>query len=304
MKSTKWLLLMFILLTVVGLAACSKTNPAALNDAGTNASTLPTTAETIKPATSAPTETPAPAETPEPVVEPDQLDVLDTTSLANTTGKTMLKSYTNSKGEETHTTVAIVSSKGTVIIADPADLPKKKGIPKADIVTTSHGHSDHHDSAFEARTEAKTSDNTEETFTVKDVKVTGIVASHRDNIIEEYSENSNTIYVFDVDGLRIAHMGDTGQDQLTPDQLKKIGKIDILFTRFSNKAEYGASTQKTITLITQLKPKIVLPTHFELDIVDLILKDLKITDRSEMETLVIDLEGIKAITETKYIFLN
>jgi L-ascorbate metabolism protein UlaG (beta-lactamase superfamily) len=304
MKSTKWLFLTFILLTVVGLEACAKTKPAASNEAGTNATNLPTSVTTIKPATSAPTETPAPTEAPTPVIEPDQLDALDTTSLVNTTEKTLFKNYSNSKYEEAHTTVAIVSSKGTVIIADPFDLPKKHGIPQADIVTGSHTHSDHHDGAFEARTTARMSNNLVETFTVKDVKVTGIDSSHRDNIIEEYSENSNTIYVFDVDGIRIAHMGDMGQDQLTPDQLKKMGKVDIVFTRFSNKVEYGASTEKTITLITQLKPKIVLATHYEPDIVDLILKELKITDRSEMETLSVDLKDIKAITETKYIFLN
>jgi L-ascorbate metabolism protein UlaG (beta-lactamase superfamily) len=297
-----WLLITVLMLTALGLQACSKTKPTASVEAGItpNATSLSTPIATTA-INSAP---PAPTETTEPVLEPDQLDVLDTTSLTNTTGKTMFKSYTNSKNEETHTTVAIVSSKGTVIIADPADLPKKHGIPKADIVTNSHGHSDHHDSAFEARTTAKISENTEETFTVKDVAVTGIVGSHRDNVIEAYSENSNSFYVFDVDGIRIAHMGDMGQDQLTQDQLKKLGKIDILFTRFSNKAEYGASTQKSITLIKQLKPKIVLPTHYEPDIVDIILKDLKITDRSETETLSIDLKDIQAIKETKYIFLT
>jgi hypothetical protein len=155
------------------IAACGKTKPAASNEAGTNSTTLPTTVTTIKPATPAPTETPAPTpiETPEPAIEPDQLDVLDTTSLANTTGKTLLKNYSNSKDQELHTTLAIVSSKGTVVIADPLDLPKKHGIPQADIVTTSHGHPDHHDSAFEARTEARTSQNTEETFVdLKDIK--------------------------------------------------------------------------------------------------------------------------------------
>jgi hypothetical protein len=54
----------------------------------------------------------------------------------------------------------------------------------------------------------------------------------------------------------------------------------------------------------RIQKKLLLSTHYEPDIVDLILKELKITDRSEMETLSVDLKDIKAITETKYIFLN
>ncbi|WP_162463366.1 MBL fold metallo-hydrolase [Paenibacillus psychroresistens] len=300
MKFKNGLLLSLLLLAVLGIQACSKTKPAASPDVGATTAVTASSA----PTTAINSATPAPTEMPTPVPEPDQLDIVDTTSLVNTTGKTIFKNYSNSKGEEAHTTVAIVSSKGTVILADPYDLPKKKGIPQADIVTSSHGHADHHDNAFEGRTTARMSNNMEDSFTVKDVSAKGIVGSHRDNVIEEYSENSNTIYVFEVDGIRIAHTGDLGQDELTPEQLKKLGKIDILFTRFSNKTDYGASAQQSITVITQLKPKIVLPTHYELDTVDLILKELNITDRSETETLTLDLKDIQAIKETKYIFLT
>jgi L-ascorbate metabolism protein UlaG (beta-lactamase superfamily) len=69
--------------------------------------------------------------------------------------------------------------------------------------------------------------------------------------------------VFEVNGLRIAHMGDIGQDTLTKDQLKALGKIDIAFMQFEN--PYSTMTlanAKGFNLIEQLSPTVIIPTHY------------------------------------------
>ena len=69
------------------------------------------------------------------------------------------------------------------------------------------------------------------------------------------------IYVFDLDGIRIAHLGDIGQDHLTIKQIEELGKIDIAFMQFSNPFSGMFNSEKGFTLIEELKPQIIIPTH-------------------------------------------
>lgn len=134
------------------------------------------------------------------------------------------------------------------------------------------------------------------------MSVTGIAASHTKDF--DVTNPTDMIYLYEVDGLRIAHFGDMGQEQLTADQLKKLGKINILFTRFSNVNIYSAFTEKTLALIKQIKPAIALALHFEPEVVDEVLEKLNITERSETEALVIDKKDIASIKGTQYVFLK
>ena len=39
----------------------------------------------------------------------------------------------------------------------------------------------------------------------------------------------NTIFVFDLDGIRVAHFGDFGQRSLRPEQASAIERVDLAF---------------------------------------------------------------------------
>lgn len=71
---------------------------------------------------------------------------------------------------------------------------------------------------------------------------------------------NNVIYVFEVDGIRIAHMGDIGQDHLTIKQIEDLGNIDIAFMQFSNPFSEMIASERGFTLIEELKPQIIIPT--------------------------------------------
>jgi L-ascorbate metabolism protein UlaG (beta-lactamase superfamily) len=234
---------------------------------------------------------------------------MDTETLKNDTGKTLFKSITKEKGGALHTSVAIVSKSGTVIIADPNSMPKDKGLIKADVITISHGHSDHNDIIFElpylsGEVEGRVSQIKPESFTVKDVKVTGIAASHYSLFNKSLIPPSDVLYVYEVDGLRFAHLGDLGEDELTKEQLDQLGKLDIVFTAFDGAEAYGRSVDKCIKVLEQLKPTIVLPLHYAAEVVDKVLKKLNITDRSEMDTLAVDRKDLDNIKNPKYVFLK
>ncbi len=150
----------------------------------------------------------------------------------------------------------VTSSTGTTIVTDPYNVVE--GV-KPDIITVSHSHFDHKDSAFLIKmSNCKISRYIVETFTVKDVRVQGIAASHSPTIINQESP-SDVIYFFEIDGLRIAHMGDIGQESLTMGQLKELGDLDIVFMNFVN--GYGMTIEGSVKILNQINPKIVIPTH-------------------------------------------
>ncbi len=153
----------------------------------------------------------------------------------------------------------IVTQKGTVICADPTNCVD--GV-EPDIITSTHSHNDHQDTKLEKKfPDCRISKWTLESFEVDDVKVKSIASSHSGDTIIEKSP-TNLIYIFEIDGLRIAHMGDIGQSLLTDEQLEELGQIDIAFMQFVNSySNYSIENEKGFKVIEQLKPQIIIPTH-------------------------------------------
>lgn len=235
--------------------------------------------------------------------------IMDTTTLKNDSGKTMIKLLTTSKETERHASYAIVSSKGTVIVADPNFVPNTNGLIKADIVTVSHMHSDHSDAQFlppylkQEIEGSRVSRYTAESFTVKDVTVTGIPAGHGSGPVDT-ERPTNVIYLFEVDGLRIAHFGDMAQDEVTEEQLQALGKLDVSISVFSHLGTFGFGPHKTIKALDQLHPAIVMPGHYEPETVETVLDELKIDDRTESDVLFINRDDIDSQSDWRYVLLK
>jgi L-ascorbate metabolism protein UlaG (beta-lactamase superfamily) len=180
--------------------------------------------------------------------------------LQNDTGKTLIQIVSKSGSTPTNSFI-IISSKGTTIVADPTSMPGPEELNlQPDVVINTHTHQDHVDSKFTDRLNCKKSAATLEDFKINDVHIYSVASTHRGDRINHDNPN-NFIYVFEVDGLRIAHMGDIGQEHLTIKQLEALSKIDIAFMQFSNPFSGMLSPDKGITLIEELKPQIIIPTH-------------------------------------------
>ena len=175
----------------------------------------------------------------------------------NDTGKTVIKLISTSQTYPTNSFL-IISKSGTVVAADPFE-PAAGVSP--DVVTVTHPHPDHMDMNLLDKVKCKKILTKTGSFTVKDVQITGIPASHMGNEIN-LSSPSNVLYLYEIDGLRIVHMGDIGQDRLTDEQIKALGHVDIAFMQFVNSySDYSLENEKGFKLIEQIKPTLIIPTH-------------------------------------------
>jgi L-ascorbate metabolism protein UlaG (beta-lactamase superfamily) len=165
-----------------------------------------------------------------------------------------------------HSTFQITSAKGTRILTDPHgrnDLPRP-ALPQH-IVTTSHQHGPH-SNLWMAKgnpviLEGLTSggENWRSVhMSIKDVSVYTVPAYHDKS--QGLQRGKNTIFVFRVDDICIAHLGDLGH-HLTPDQLKMLGKIDILLVPLAG-GVYTITASEAREVTKQVNPKIAIPKHY------------------------------------------
>ncbi|MHB8242061.1 MAG: MBL fold metallo-hydrolase [Solirubrobacteraceae bacterium] len=70
----------------------------------------------------------------------------------------------------------------------------------------------------------------------------------------------NTIFVFELDGLRVCHFGDFGQSELRKEQAGAIGKVDLLILPVGGGPTIGAEHASAI--VERLAPRWVVPMHY------------------------------------------
>lgn len=144
------------------------------------------------------------------------------------------------------------------IAIDP--FSEKIGIkpPKieADVLLITHQHSDHNNKET-IKSEPFVIENPGE-YETKGVFVQGIEGFH-DNV-EGKEKGKITIYTIEAEGIRICHLGDLGQKELTVEQLEEIGEIDILMVPVGGKYTIDAKTAANI--IGQIEPRMIIPMHY------------------------------------------
>jgi L-ascorbate metabolism protein UlaG (beta-lactamase superfamily) len=70
----------------------------------------------------------------------------------------------------------------------------------------------------------------------------------------------NTIFVFELDGVRVAHFGDFGQSELRPEQAAAIGKVDLLILPVGGGPTIGV--EGAAAIIERLAPRWIVPMHY------------------------------------------
>jgi L-ascorbate metabolism protein UlaG (beta-lactamase superfamily) len=130
---------------------------------------------------------------------------------------------------------------------------------EADVLLTTHGHQDHVHPDFREAFPGQQLNVEEGEINLADVSVKGIKSAHG-----AYNDidGSNYIFVVDMAGLRIAHFGDIGQEEFTPEQLDALGEVDVAITQFENSfSQMNLSNKKGFNLMDQLQPKLIIPHH-------------------------------------------
>ena len=150
-----------------------------------------------------------------------------------------------------------IKGKSSVVITDPYDEKAGK-FPKdqtANLLTISHNHSDHNQAGL---VKAGFVIDGPGEYEVGGVSVVGIPTWHGDQ--EGKERGINTIFVIEIDGLRIAHAGDLGH-KLTREQLEDMGQVDVLLVPIGGVYTLDAKTAAEV--VKQPDPWVVIPMHYQ-----------------------------------------
>jgi L-ascorbate metabolism protein UlaG (beta-lactamase superfamily) len=144
------------------------------------------------------------------------------------------------------------------VVTDPYE--PSLGLPtlklKADIVTVSHDAPGHNYlKAVKGERRAITGPGE---YEIGGVFVTGIRMEPRDS--KKNGSKSNTLYVFDFEGLAVAHLGDLAYVP-TQSQIEDLGAVDIALVPVGGGGALGAS--EAAEVVSLIEPSIVVPMHFK-----------------------------------------
>lgn len=128
----------------------------------------------------------------------------------------------------------------------------------ADILLITHDHFDHNNKKT-IKGDPFTIEGPGE-YEIKEVFIQGIQSFHDQE--QGKKRGLNTIYTIEAEEMRICHLGDLGQKELTPDQLERIGDIDILMIPAGE--DVTVSVKEANHIIGQIEPRIVIPMHYSL----------------------------------------
>ena len=148
-----------------------------------------------------------------------------------------------------HASILVKSDKVSFVV-DPYQDNSVPGITmprlSANYVFCSHGHHDHN-----AKELVKI------VHTNECVNYESITVPHDHHNGEK--RGLNNMYIFDVDGYRILHMGDLGCIP-SADVLSKIRDVDVVFAPING--FYTISAEELVQICKVIQPKLVVPIHY------------------------------------------
>ena len=156
--------------------------------------------------------------------------------------------------------------KNAVVVTDPystsgTGLSKLKKL-SADIVTVSHQHEDHNFvgaiKGTDRRPKPFVIDGPGE-YEIDGIFIQGISSYHDQKKGKE--RGKNTIYCFEIDGLRLVHLGDLGTE-LSRRQLEEVNGSDILLVPVGGTFTIDAA--EAMKVVNQVEPQVVIPMHYKL----------------------------------------
>jgi len=195
------------------------------------------------------------------------------------------------------------------VVTDPFDNKTVGYTPlklKADIVTISHdapGHSN----VDVVKSTSHVLDGAGE-FEIGSVFITGVATDAGKSAKKKDKETSsrNTVYVFDYDGITVAHLGDLRQVP-TQSEIESLGTINVALVPVGGGG--GLNAAKAAEVISLIEPNIVIPMHFlttdskvPLEPLNKFLKEMGLSKPEKLPSLKVTRSALP--TETKVIVLE
>jgi len=160
-----------------------------------------------------------------------------------------------------HACFLLTSEAGVRILTDPYTpgafgLGYRPPAETADIVTVSHDHADHDNTAaVQGKPEVVSGAGVHK---VTGVEINGISTSHDETSGSQ--RGPNTVFCFTLDGVRVCHLGDLGHD-LAAGELAEIGPVDLLMIPVGGNFTIDAEVASRVA--DRIAAKIVIPMHFQ-----------------------------------------
>ena len=161
---------------------------------------------------------------------------------------------------------------GTRVVMDPFSKGIGYELPaglRADLITISHEHPDHNNVALVANkprvlrgltNDKKGWTRIEEKF--KDLTIRSVGVYHDGKRGAE--RGLNTVFVFEVGGVRIVHLGDLGHP-LTDEQRAAIGAVDVLLVPVGG--TFTIAAREATRVVDQMRPRLmVVPMHYKTEV--------------------------------------
>ncbi|HET7380707.1 MAG TPA: MBL fold metallo-hydrolase [Gaiellales bacterium] len=195
--------------------------------------------------------------------------------------------------------------KNAAVVTDPYPPTLGLRLPRqeAELVTVSHDHANHNymqavrEGAFEIKGPGE--------YEVAGVSVIGLSTFH--DAEKGAKRGRNTVYLIEIDDVRICHLGDLGHG-LDDEDAEKVSSVDVLLVPVGGRTAINAV--QAAEVVRQLEPRFVVPMHYavpglkkELDGLERFLKEMAVaasepqpklsvqsTSASEWETKVVVLE--------------
>jgi len=135
---------------------------------------------------------------------------------------------------------------------------------ESDVVLITHPHYDHDGGVSRGHAppwnDSITPLREPGTYDVNGAGILGVAGKHADPYGKEFGQ-TNTIWVLDIAGLRIAHVGDNGP--ISDDAAAQIGNVDVVMMPIDS--QYHILKEHEIqSILKQLNPSILIPMHFRL----------------------------------------
>ncbi len=176
----------------------------------------------------------------------------------------------------------ITERKHATVVTDPfgGNVGLSKPKLKADIVTISHKAEGHGKTAV-------VSDYNHALTGAGEYEIGGVFVTATSTIAEDGT--TNVIYLFDYNGLTIAHLGDIANVPSRA-QIEALEEVDVLLVPVGGGNSLNAA--QASELVSMLEPKIVVPMHYrtpgltvDLEPIDRFLKEMGVTEPREEDKL-------------------
>lgn len=202
-----------------------------------------------------------------------------------------------------HSCFRLTERNYATVVTDPFDNKKVGYSPlklKGEIVTISHdapGHSN--EEAVKGTTHKLTGAGE---FEIGGVFITAVQTGGK----KGKDKIRNTLYVFDYDGITVAHLGDL-QEVPTQSEVEALGTVNVLLIPVGGGSSLNAS--KASEVVSLIEPNIVIPMHYStpkskinLDSLNKFLKEMGLGKTESQPSLKITRTGLP--DETKVIVLD